>query len=147
MSNENASTTDDQTGESPNVKRMREQIDALKAENEALSARTKLSAFKEAGLDPEKGIGKAVYRTYDGEISPDSIATFARDEYDWQPQAPGVSESQQRMTALGSVGSAPPPRNRMQEAEKASSEGDWTESARLKDAELLAITQKRHGVG
>jgi len=142
MSDENTETT-----ESPNVKRMREQIEALQQERDALMARTKLSAFKEAGLDPEKGIGKAVYRTYDGEVDPEAISQFAQTEYDWTPaENVGVSEAQQRMTAIGSVGSAPPPQNRMQEADEAASSGDWIKAAALKDAELLALTQKRHGV-
>ena len=142
--NEQTNDSGDGGGESPNVKRMREQIEALKEQNTALSAVAKQAAFKEAGLDPTKGIGKAVYRTYDGEIDPENISTFAREEYDWEPKGAGVSDAQQRMTAISQVGSAEEARNRIEQAEAAASEGDWVKSAALKDAELLAITRKRN---
>ena len=136
-------SSDDSGGESPNVKRMREQIEALQEQNNALSAVAKQAAFKEAGLDPTTGIGKAVYRTYEGEINPEQIKTFAAEEYDWEPKAPGVSDAQQRMNAISQVGSAEEARNRIEQADAAAAEGDWVKSAALKDAELLAIARKR----
>ncbi len=143
-------TNDTQTPaetESPNAKRMRERMEAMEAENAALHARVKLSAFKEAGLDPEKGIGKAVYRTYDGDVDPENIRQFAETEYDWQPEQASISAAQQRISSIGNMGTGEEARNRIEEAEAAAQKGDWVTSAALKDRELLAITQKRNGFG
>lgn len=146
MSDDTNEQTTDDGGESPNVKRMREQMEALQEEKNALMARVKLSAFKEAGLDPEKGIGKAVYRTYEGEVDPEQIRQFAEQEYDWSPQSNArLPEGQQRMTALSQVGSPEEAQTRMQQAREAEQQGDWITSAALKDAELLAIAEKRQG--
>lgn len=145
MSDENQNDQQQQD-ESPNAKRMREQMEALKEQNDALLSRVRLSAFKEAGLDPEAGgLNKAVYRTYDGEPDPEKIREFATNEYDWAPANPGPSDAQQRISALGATGTPPEPENNLDKAHKAAVEGDWVKSAALKDKELLALTNKRFG--
>lgn len=146
MTDETNDTTPPEN-ETPNAKRMRERLEALESENAALNARVKLSAFKEAGLDPEKGIGKAVYRTYEGDVDPENIRQFATTEYDWSPDTSGVSDAARRMQAIGNMGSGEEARNRIEQADAAAKDGDWVTSAALKDRELLALTQKRNGFG
>lgn len=147
MSTEPQSTAEsEQEGESPNAKRMREQMEALKEQNNMLLGRVRLSAFKEAGLDPEQGgLNKAVYRTYEGDPDPEKIREFAEQEYDWKPPTPGPSAAQQRIQTIGAMGNSPEPRSTMDEAAAAAAEGDWIRSGALKDAELFAIAQRRTG--
>jgi len=140
---EQATPTDD-GGESNNVKRMREQIESLKAENDTLNGRVRRTAFEAAGLDPERGIGKAVFQTYDGEATAENIREFASSEYDWKPsQQATIDPAQQRARALGQMGTTEEAKDRLQQADQKSAEGNWSEAGRLKDSELLAIAQKR----
>jgi hypothetical protein len=144
MSDDLNTTTDETTGDTKNAKQMRERMQALEDTNKTLSARVKLSAFKEAGLDPEKGIGKAVYRTYEGDVDPEAIREFATTEYDWKPVAT-ISDGQQRIQTLTQAGSAGEQRKtRIDTANEAAESGDWVKSARLKDAALFALTEKRN---
>lgn len=148
MTDENQTPADDESGssESANVKRMREQMEALQEQNKTLMGRVRLSAFKEAGIDPEQGgLNKAVYRTYDGEPDPEKIREFATQEYDWQPPTPGPSDAQRRIQTIGSMGNAPEPASALEAADQAAAEGDWVKSGALKDAELFATAQKRYG--
>jgi hypothetical protein len=136
----------DAGGESANVKRMREQLESLQQEREALMSRVKISAFKEAGLDVDSGIGKAVYRTYEGDIDPDKIREFAQVEYEWEPPQPeAVSPAAQRMETVGQAGTQEAGKTRLQQADDAAGQGDWVNAGKLKDAELLALTNKRFG--
>jgi len=59
--------------------------------------------LEKIGLDPVKGLGKAVANSYDGEFTADAIAAFAKDEYsheatatpdpvmELQPEAPNLT--------------------------------------------------------
>lgn len=133
-----------ESGESPNAKRMREQLEATQAENATLKGALRMAAFKEAGLDPEqKGLSKAIYQTYDGEPNPEAIKAFAREEYGWEPKVPDTTPpAQQRIQSVMGAGTPEDPPNRLQQAEEAAAQGDWVKSMALKDRELLAIAQR-----
>lgn len=45
------------------------------------------ATFNEVGLDPTKGLGKAIAEKYDGEPDAEKLRAFAIEEYDWQPPA------------------------------------------------------------
>lgn len=132
--------------ESSNARRMRERIEALEEERKTLLGRVRLSAFKEAGIDPEQGgLNKAIYRTYDGDPDPEAIREFAAQEYEWKPPSSGVPDAQRRAEAALGAGEPPDPKSALEAAEEAAASGDWLKSGALKDAELLALTNKRFG--
>jgi hypothetical protein len=43
------------------------------------------STFEQVGLDPTKGLGKAIAEKYDGEPDAETLRAFAIDEYSWEP--------------------------------------------------------------
>lgn len=132
--------------ESPNVKRLRE-INKTQAERiEALESVARLAAFERAGIDPEKGLGKAIFRTYDGPIEPSAITEFASSEYDWEAPKPNpVSPQQQRMQQVDAMSVPEGSESTLEKADKAAAEGDWVEAQRLKAQQLLALAQKNTG--
>lgn len=72
----------------------RDQIEAAKAENSELQKqlnRQKVAlmeaAFEKVGLDPTKGIGKAVAKAWEGEPDADAIRQYAIEDWDWEPPA------------------------------------------------------------
>ena len=48
-----------------NIKQLRDEFKKLKAENKAFKAQAMDSALQSLGLQPEKGIGKAVTKLYE----------------------------------------------------------------------------------
>jgi hypothetical protein len=57
---------------------------ALKRTQEALKEANQLHLVRnltDIGLDPGTGLGKAIAKEYDGEMTVDAIAAYARDEY------------------------------------------------------------------
>lgn len=104
------------------MRELRDRVKQLTAENKELSAFKRGVVFKDAGLDPGKGIGKAVFKEYDGDLDAEAIRSYATDEYGWeQPSdddAPAVTseptsreQAQERvkgvMSESGPVGASP----------------------------------------
>lgn len=131
---------DTSTDESPNARRMRERLEALEQENATLMGRVRLSAFKEAGLDPEAaGLNKAIYRTYEGEPDPSAIIEFAKSEYEWEPPAPTANPAFERMDKVREAATTADPATVADKANEAASTGDWVKSGALKDQQLLGL--------
>jgi hypothetical protein len=61
--------------------RLEEQVERAHEEREQLQSQLRSVAFREAGIDADNGIGKAVARTYDGPAEADAIRAFAAEEY------------------------------------------------------------------
>lgn len=95
---------------------LRQQLEAALAENQALkqqveqgSAAQRELAFVKAGIDTENGVGKLLAKTYDGELDPEVIKTYAQ-EYGIEvgaqqqtqqgPQREQIDPAQQRMDSL-----------------------------------------------
>jgi hypothetical protein len=53
----------------------------LKAENRDFKARIMSGDLKAIGLDHEAGLGKAIAKEYDGEMTTEALAAYAKDEY------------------------------------------------------------------
>lgn len=53
----------------------------LKTENRELRGRILESDLAVIGLKPGEGLGKAIAKEYDGELTTEALATYARDEY------------------------------------------------------------------
>jgi hypothetical protein len=62
--------------------------------------------FDKVGLDPTKGLGKAIAEKYEGEPDADALRSFAIEEYQWEPppenteipMAPVIADAQGRVT-------------------------------------------------
>jgi hypothetical protein len=147
MTDNNTSTEPSNSGdgqeESPNVRQLRELVTSQKEQITKLSGVARQAAFKEAGIDPSTGLGKAIYRTYDGEIDPAQVVAFAQSEYDWKPEeAPAVSDASRRIETVGNQGQSEVVANRMAQADEAASKGDWLTAQAFKDQELFALAQQ-----
>ena len=53
----------------------------LKSENKELRSRILESDLAAIGLKSDEGLGKAIAKEYEGELTTEALATFARDEY------------------------------------------------------------------
>ena len=96
-----------------NIKQLRDEFKKLKAENKAFKAQAMGTALQSLGLEPEKGIGKAVSKLYEGEMDIASIKDFVQNEFgdainaeptSAQEQASNVVEAQSRIEQLNKLG-------------------------------------------
>ena len=96
-----------------NIKQLRDEFKKLKAENKAFKAQAMGTALQSLGLEPEKGIGKAVSKLYEGEMDIASIKDFVQKEFgdaiNAEPtsapeQASNVVEAQSRIEQLNKLG-------------------------------------------
>tara|TARA_R100000231_G_scaffold7226_1_gene10222 strand:- start:35 stop:514 length:480 start_codon:yes stop_codon:yes gene_type:complete len=98
-----------------NIKQLREEFKKLKAENKQFKANAMNSALSSLGLSADKGIGKAVVKLYDGDVTVDGIKDFVAQEFgevssSEQPSNPveevaaNVVEAQSRVEQLNKLG-------------------------------------------
>ena len=78
MTEENNSQTN--TGDK-HWKEIREQNEFLKGKVAEYEAKERTQVFKLAGLDPTKGVGKAVDMMFEGELNVDNIKQYATEEF------------------------------------------------------------------
>jgi len=64
-----------------NWKEMREQNEFLKSKVAEFEAKERQIVFQQAGLDTEKGVGKAVEMMYEGDLSVEGIKQYASEEF------------------------------------------------------------------
>jgi hypothetical protein len=96
------------------IKQLREEYKKLKAENKQFKADAMNTALGSLGLEADKGIGKAVTKLYDGEVTVDAIKEFVAQEFgevssSEQPSATSdvannVVEAQSRVEQLNKIG-------------------------------------------
>jgi hypothetical protein len=108
-------TTEEVVDESTDgIKQLREEYKKLKAENKQFKANAMTSALSSLGLQPDKGIGKAVTKLYDGDLTVEAIQEFVAQEFgevssSEQPsQQPDINsnvvEAQSRVEQLNKIG-------------------------------------------
>ena len=96
------------------IKQLREEYKKLKAENKQFKADAMNTALGSLGLSADKGIGKAVTKLYDGDVTVDAIKEFVAQEFgevssSEQPSATpevnnNVVEAQSRVEQLNKIG-------------------------------------------
>ena len=122
-------TTEEVVDESTDgIKQLREEYKKLKAENKQFKANAMTSALSSLGLEPDKGIGKAVTKLYDGDLTVEAIQEFVAQEFgevssSEQPsQQPVVNsnvvEAQSRVEQLNKIGVNNEPTDIRQEFQK-----------------------------
>ena len=113
----------------------REQIETVKGERDSALAKLERLTFAGLGLDAEKGVGKALKLTFEGEIDPEDTAALreAAAEFGWQeePDAPpettaqpDVSDAESRIRQLEGASTPAEPNALRDEGEAALEKGD-----------------------
>ncbi len=132
-------------------KGLRAQLERQVADNAKLRTQLLDRSYKELGLDPTKLVGKAIAEKYDGDPTTEALATFAKDEYGYEPPAPEEQHPQAQQIALAqasldqvgqTAGSVVPPTQQDQLA-KAEAEGDWQTAMNLKAQQMEAMLKRR----
>lgn len=93
------------------IKDMREAMKRKDAENADLRGQVLDQHLGAVGLESGRGLGKAIAAGYDGELTADAVAAYAKSEYDYEPvaqnvQAQEMQAAQQRVDGFGQA-SAP----------------------------------------
>jgi hypothetical protein len=127
-------------------KPLREAYNRIKDENRRLKAEVMLSAYEGAGLDPTKGLGKAIAKEYDGEPSKEALLEFAKTEYGYEPpsttqheQTVQITEGNRRIEQVVASSGSSVPLTDKEALRKASAEGDLVTAGRIKAAKLRAL--------
>lgn len=116
----------------------REQIDKVTGQRDDALAKLERLAFADLGLDAEKGVGKALKLTFEGEIDPENTAALkeAAGEFGWQPntetQHPApettadadISDAESRIGQLDKASTPAEPNALRDEGEAALEKGD-----------------------
>lgn len=104
-------------------KQLQSHLKKVEAENAALRGQLVAVHITEIGLDPEKGLGKAITKEYQGDISAEAVATFAREEYGHEaadtPAAPPEVAQAQNIDTLNQGSATVTPPEQPSEAELA----------------------------
>jgi hypothetical protein len=96
------------------IQQLRDEFKKIKAENKEYKEGIMNSTLSSLGLEPDKGIGKAVTKLYDGKANAESIKEFVQSEFGEQgnainaapePQvADNVVQAQSRVEQLNKLG-------------------------------------------
>ena len=78
---EELNNSEQATSSDKNWKEMREQNEFLKGKVAEFEAKERQNVFQQAGLDTEKGVGKAVEMMYEGDLSVEGIKQYASEEF------------------------------------------------------------------
>ena len=76
-------SNDTEGSEDSGPKQLRDALKREKEKNARLTGIALGNAFTQVGLDPSKGLGKAIAKEYDGDPTAEAVATYAKTEYDW----------------------------------------------------------------
>lgn len=98
------------------IKEMRKAIEREKADNAVLRGQVIESHLGAIGLEAGRGLGKAIAAGYEGDLTPDAIAAYAKAEYDYEPvvenqQAQQIQAAQQRVDGFGQASAPMQPAN------------------------------------
>ena len=133
---------------------LEKQISATKdeqAKNAVLRTQLLDRSYTELGLDPTKLVGKAIAERYEGEPTTEALATFAKEEYGYEPlpveavhpQAQAIAQGQAALDQIGqTAGSVASPAEGDVLA-KAEAEGDYATTMAIKGQQVADMFQTR----
>jgi len=130
---------------------LRKQLEATLAENKTLKAEKLEGSFKAIGLDPTQGLGKAIAKEYDGEISTEALAEYADSEYghkfeappELNPQVAQIAGEQAKLDQVGQTAGSVAPPTEADALAKAEAEGDYQTTMAIKGAQVARQFQGR----
>jgi len=133
--------------ESGGIDNLRTAYKQEKAERKALQQELMNVALSSMGLDPTKGVGKAVLKTYDGKPNIEEIKSFVTEEFgdvvnstpvsNQEPQqsvSDNVIQAQSRVEQLNKIGVSSQPVDVMDAFRDVVKSGNVTQSLRAKMA-------------
>jgi len=82
-----------ETKQGRNWKALRERADAAESKVKDLESKMRKGVFREAGFDPESGVGKMLATLYEGDLEVEALKAFAKAEYGVEPGEPSVAVS------------------------------------------------------
>lgn len=137
-------TTETETVETG--KGLRAKLEEVLAENRELKADKRQTAFEKAGLATDTGLGKAIFKEYDGELSEDAVREYAKTEYGWEadpdsqhPDAPQIAQEQARLDAVGETAGSVVAPTQAEILAKAEAEGDVQTTMALKGQQVAEM--------
>ena len=146
MSEETTETAAEETG-----KGLRAQLEKTLAENKTLKGREMARSFDDLGLSLDEGLGKAVAKEYDGEITTEAIAAYAKSEYNYDaeaqasqhPQAEAIDQGTTQIDAASQgAGSVPIASTETEVLASAEAQGDYTTAMNVKSQQLADMMFK-----
>ena len=153
MENETENTVENTQDDNNAIKSMRERIKELEGVEKEYKSVQMGNAIKDAGFDPSSGQGKALKDLYKGDLQPEAIQQFAKENYGWgsetptevNPQAAQKARVVSSQESLDTVIEASVPVEPVvidDQIAQAQQDGDWQTSSNLKAEKLRALTQK-----
>lgn len=117
-------------------KKIAEQEGQINTQRVRLMERT----FKDVGLDPTTGLGKAIAKEYQGEPDPEALRNYAVEEYNWEPPAESapnpigaeIAQAQARVSQAMTSAEASPANPIDLQIADAEKRGDFASSITLK---------------
>ena len=130
---------------------LRARLKEVQAQNADLRAGQMRAVYAEVDLNPDTGLGKAIAKEFDGEMTVEALTAYAKTEYGYDvpdaptnPQAATIAVEQARLDnasqGAGSVPLAPTAQGAIAEAEAA---GDWTTAMNLKADQMAAQIRRQ----
>lgn len=96
---ETIETPDEKPTDSGPIKQLRAAEKAAKAEAKEYRTLLMAGAYNQMGLDPNEGLGKAIAKEYSGKPTPEALAEFAKEEYNYTPAVESSSPQAQEIAA------------------------------------------------
>ena len=122
-------------------KELREALKRANEDRDKYKAQAMTTAYAEVGLDPDKGLGKAIAEMYDGEPTAEALAEFAA-EYGHEapevenPAQPAIDAGNQRLDDAHQASQSDEPKTQHEQAREAAAGGDLRTAGNIK-ADLL----------
>ncbi|GAG35714.1 unnamed protein product, partial [marine sediment metagenome] len=133
-------TTEEVQPDPDEPKGLRKQLNVANEKLRVANAREMERAFIEIGLRADEGLGKAILKEYEGEITAEAIAEYAKTEYKWEgttvsehPEAQTIAQGQAALDQVGeSAGSVPLAPTEGQTLAEAEAKGDYAKTMAMK---------------
>ena len=144
------SETEETTQPENEAKGLRAQLETALDKLKAHDAKDRDRAFSDAGLDITKGVGKAVYKEYEGEMGKDEILAYASTEYSYEagegvqhPQAEAIAQGQAALDQVGQTAGSVASPTQDDVLAKAEAEGDYGTTMAIKGQQVADMFRTR----
>jgi len=145
MSEETTETTSEEPKETG--KGLRAQLEKTLAENRELKADKLGATFASLGLELDKGLGKAIAKEYDGALSKEAVAEFAKEEYGYvaepvvpqHPDTPVITQEHARLDQVGQTAGSVAAPTQDEQLAAAEAAGDYTTTMGIKGNQVAKM--------
>lgn len=148
MTDETSTETveDSGTDEANGPKQLREALKRSQEREAQFRGQLMERAYTEAGLDPAKGLGKAIAKEYDGEPTTDALLAYAKEEYGHEPTVkpendlqPEITKGQKVVDDVQTISSSQESSTDKERLKKAEAEGDLAVAGDIKAKQLRKL--------